>query len=130
LEESATDLISAHELLRDELGAKLRAGYEVGGYDGLLRAWIAASENNPRVQPTSLAAQHTWLGNHDEAFRKLEEAFDERTRALVWIGVDPQFDAIRDDPRFANLLQRMGLRNSYLSDGGHANVSKSSTLPR
>jgi len=109
LEASAEELIAAFAGFRGDLSDRLRSGYELGAYDGLMRAWIAASEGDERVQPTSLAAQYTLLGEHDDAFAWLERAFEQRTRALVWIGVDPQFDPLRDDSRFTTLLARMGL---------------------
>jgi len=112
LDESAAELIAAHGMLRGETGEILRNAYQTGGYEGLMHAWIAAGEANARVQPTSLAAQHAVLGNRDAAFERLERAFDERTRALVWIAVDPQYDPLRHDPRFDTLLRRMGLASS------------------
>ena len=106
---SAAELVTALGMIRTELGDQLQAGHDRAGYDGLMRAWIEAGKSNPRVQPTSLAAQHAFVGDVDEAFRWLEIAFEQRTRAMVWIGVDPQYDPLRDDPRFATLLARMGL---------------------
>jgi tetratricopeptide (TPR) repeat protein len=109
LDESAGALITAHRMLSDEVGTTLQVSFDASGYEGLMRAWITSGQNDDRVQPTSLAAQHAFIGDLDEAFRWLEIAFEQRTRALVWIGVDPQYDALRTDPRFGNLLQRMGL---------------------
>jgi hypothetical protein len=49
------------------------------------------------------------LGRPDEAFALLEQAFDERSSALVYLKVEPRFDNLRADPRFAQLLRRIGL---------------------
>jgi DNA-binding SARP family transcriptional activator/TolB-like protein len=50
------------------------------------------------------------LGRKDQAFEWLERAYDERAEWMIYLSVDPRFDRLRDDPRFANLLQRIGFR--------------------
>ena len=45
----------------------------------------------------------------DEAFAVLEKAFNERISDLPSIRVNPNFNNLRDDPRFQGLLRRMGL---------------------
>ena len=48
------------------------------------------------------------LGDEDEAFRRLEQASEDKA---VWRGairVDPRFLPLRDDARFVDLLERMG----------------------
>lgn len=47
------------------------------------------------------------LGQKDAAFAALEKAFVTR-RGIVDIYVNPQFDNLRDDPRFGDLLRRIG----------------------
>jgi len=49
------------------------------------------------------------LGDKDHAFEWLEEAFKAQDLWMKWIKVDPAFDGIRSDPRFADLLRRVGL---------------------
>ncbi len=56
-----------------------------------------------------LAATYGWLGEKDKAFRLLEKAYEERDSRMVHLKVDPRFDCLRPDPRFASLLRRMGL---------------------
>jgi hypothetical protein len=51
------------------------------------------------------------LGEKENAFEWLEKAYEERSGRLgVSIRVDPMFDALRSDPRFADLLRRMNLQ--------------------
>jgi TolB-like protein/Tfp pilus assembly protein PilF len=49
------------------------------------------------------------LGDNDEAFTWLEEAYKEQSSILQFLKVHPFFDPIRSDPRFVNLLRRVGL---------------------
>jgi hypothetical protein len=45
------------------------------------------------------------LGEKDRAFESLERGYEERLISVI--RVDPAFDPLRSDPRFANLLRRM-----------------------
>jgi hypothetical protein len=60
---------------------------------------------------TNLAGVHATIGQKDKAFEFLEKAYEERNHSLIWIKVDPAFDDLRPDPRFASLLNRIGLKN-------------------
>lgn len=62
------------------------------------------------VSPYTLAAQYAELGDTGRAFAELDRAFTERDPSLVSAGVDPAFDGVRSDPRFAALVARIGLR--------------------
>ncbi|HKQ80027.1 MAG TPA: protein kinase [Blastocatellia bacterium] len=61
------------------------------------------------IPPTSLAIIYSGLGEKDQAFAWLDKAYDGRDSLLVLLKVEPMFDGLRDDPRFDNLLQRVGL---------------------
>ncbi|MFL5506320.1 MAG: TPR end-of-group domain-containing protein, partial [Gemmatimonadales bacterium] len=54
-----------------------------------------------------MALVHTGLGDKERAFHWLERAFEERSHWLVWLRLDPRWDRLRDDPRFAPLVTRM-----------------------
>lgn len=60
----------------------------------------------------------TALGRTDEAFEYLEKALTERSWVLVFLKVDPAYEPLRSDPRFPNLLTRIGL-----PDGSEADVA-------
>jgi hypothetical protein len=49
------------------------------------------------------------LGQKDEAFAELEKDFAEHDYLLQRIKVEPFLDPLRDDPRFKEMLKRMGL---------------------
>jgi tetratricopeptide (TPR) repeat protein len=60
--------------------------------------------------PSALLAE-AWvaLGEHDRAFEALDRAIEERTIVMMWLGLDRRWDPLRQDPRFAPLLRRVGL---------------------
>jgi len=55
------------------------------------------------------AAVYAGLGEKDQAFAWLEKDFQARSGLLAWSRWTPPFDSLRSDPRFADLLRRMGL---------------------
>jgi eukaryotic-like serine/threonine-protein kinase len=65
---------------------------------------------NPSV-PVShlLASVHARLGEKDAAFAWLEQAFQEHATFLRYLKVHPLFDGLRDDPRFDDLVKRIGI---------------------
>jgi Flp pilus assembly protein TadD len=63
------------------------------------------------VPPYNVAMVHLGLGNSDEAFRWLERAYEERDVHTCFLAVDPKWDAVRADPRYVRLLNRLNLRN-------------------
>ena len=56
-----------------------------------------------------IAMIYVGLGEKDEAFAWLDKAYQERSWWLVWIKMDPKVDSLRSDPRFATLMNRVGL---------------------
>jgi predicted Zn-dependent protease len=61
------------------------------------------------VQATSFINPNLALGNYDEAFVWFERAYQGREGILQWLRVHLFFDPVRDDPRFKDLLRRVGL---------------------
>jgi len=60
--------------------------------------------------PTAPFVQaYVGLGAYDEAFAWFERAYQEKSNILQWIKVEPFPDAMRNDPRFADLVHRVGL---------------------
>lgn len=68
-------------------------------------------EPDKYVSPTDLAILYESLGMRELAFESLERAFTERDLMLPLINIEPEYDALRDDPRFAELLRRINLKN-------------------
>ena len=67
------------------------------------------------VSPCDIAIIHTGLQENDAAFHWLEKAFQERSVWLGYLGLEPQWDPLRTDPRFTDLLRRVNLEAVSLS---------------
>ncbi len=61
------------------------------------------------VESYSLGTIYAGLGEKDEAFRLLEKAYDQHSPDIVFLAVDPFWYGMRSDPRYADLLRRIGL---------------------
>jgi TolB-like protein/DNA-binding winged helix-turn-helix (wHTH) protein len=62
-----------------------------------------------QIDPGVLAWAYAGTGNKDQALAWLEKAYDQHSIGLTALKVDPVYDPLRNDPRFHNLLQRVGL---------------------
>jgi serine/threonine-protein kinase len=62
------------------------------------------------VSPFDVARIHIGLGEGASGLERLEDAYEERSIGLVWMGVDPTLDPVRSDPGFQDLLRRMDLQ--------------------
>jgi DNA-binding winged helix-turn-helix (wHTH) protein/TolB-like protein/Flp pilus assembly protein TadD len=58
------------------------------------------------LSPGLLAIINGSIGDLDEAFSLLDAAVNERDHLLVFMGIDPYFDPLRSDPRFAEIMRR------------------------
>jgi hypothetical protein len=61
------------------------------------------------VSAYGVAAIHAGLGDIDQAFAWLERSLEDRDGWMVYLKVDPRFDVLHCDPRFAGLLRGIGL---------------------
>lgn len=61
------------------------------------------------VRPFFIAGIYAALGEPDQAFAWLEKAYKDRHPQMTLLGVDPVFDPLRSDPRFAALVRRVGI---------------------
>jgi serine/threonine-protein kinase len=82
---------------------------KAGNRDEALRV-ITQLKQNEYVSSLELASIHLALGEKERAFELLEEAYKEHSFHLTYLKVRPDFDSIRTDPRFVNLIRRLGLQ--------------------
>jgi hypothetical protein len=96
----------------------LRDAIAKGGARGYLQMRIAQLEKSGRPEPnitpmTSLGGQlaslYARLGDKDRAFQQLERMYAEHDEACVFLLEESSFHPLYSDPRFADLLRRIGL---------------------
>jgi hypothetical protein len=51
---------------------------------------------------------HAALGEKDKAFAELNKSYERRESLMLRLKVDPRLDPLRDDPRYQDLLRRVG----------------------
>jgi TolB-like protein/DNA-binding winged helix-turn-helix (wHTH) protein/Tfp pilus assembly protein PilF len=91
-------------------GTATRAAYRVSGIKGYWRERLAMLERQSKKQyisPFTFAVSYARMGERDSALENLEKAFDERYPSMVFVQIEPVFDSLRSDPRFADLLHRI-----------------------
>jgi tetratricopeptide (TPR) repeat protein len=82
------------------------------GYRAFLRKrleWGEKGTENAPVGSSTLAILHAKLGDKDAALRWLERSVESHTRDLIFLNVEPAYDSLRGDPRFRELVRRVGL---------------------
>jgi len=93
--------------------AALKSTYDKNGWSGILKDMIDSLKPEPRGKEfgnTETAIIYCRLGENDKAFEYLNKAYDNRELFLTHIKREPRLDTIRTDPRFDELVKRIGLK--------------------
>jgi serine/threonine protein kinase/tetratricopeptide (TPR) repeat protein len=90
------------------LGHAYAMAHQVGEVKKILDQLKERSQQT-YVQPSLIAVIHVGLGDKNQAFDWLQKAYEDRSAGLLYLKVDPAFDSVRSDPRFIDLLRRIGL---------------------
>lgn len=61
------------------------------------------------IPATYFGMLYAGLGDKDQALHWLEKAYEERADGLTWLNVEPMLDPLRHNPRFQELIKRIGL---------------------
>jgi len=91
----------------------IRRGYESAGYRGALRAWAqeleAIAKKRQYFPPNMLAYLYGVLGDKDRAFAWMERAYEIHEGSIAQMKACLDYEPLRSDPRFAEMLRRVGL---------------------
>ena len=95
-----------------EFASALEQGFRSAGWKGALTKGIEARQAQRKTGYSSayhIAALYADLGDKDQAFQWLNKAYQERDWLLVDLKTDFLLDPLRSDPRFAELVRKVGL---------------------
>jgi TolB-like protein/Tfp pilus assembly protein PilF len=108
--EQATQLTKSLNVL-----ASLAHAEAVFGQAASARKILAQLEETSRksyVPSYYFALIYSGLGEKDRAFEWLERAYQERSTVLAYLRLDPRLEPLRSDPRYADLVRRLGFPTS------------------
>ena len=93
------------------IGVLVRAYAHAGRRADALRllAELKRRKEAGYVPAAAFVNAYLGLGDNDEAFAWLEQGYREQSNILQWLKVHPYFDPLRSDPRFKDLVRRVGL---------------------
>ena len=90
---------------------EFRQIFRRSGWHGFLRRRLEQMERQKaegfRESPTSFADLYLRLGEKDKAFTMLEKVFEAREPSVLQFKIEPLYDPLRDDPRYAALLAKI-----------------------
>ncbi len=101
-----------------QIAASVHRAFATSGYQGALREWAKDLEHvhatDQAFLPRIAAEVYTRLGDKDRAFYWLEQGYEHHDRigsygSIVSMKVDHELDPLHSDPRFADLVRRVGL---------------------
>jgi tetratricopeptide (TPR) repeat protein len=103
-----------------EVATRIHRAFVSSGYRGAMKQYAKELENLQATKqaflPVNLAEIYATLGDKDRAFYWLEQAYNHRdilaasnSIALVMLNAEPMLDPLRSDPRFKDLVRRVGL---------------------
>jgi len=82
----------------------------VGALRKAIEVQLAQIKNNSGyVSPYGIASYYADLGDNEHAFEWLDTAYHQHDSGLLGIRTDPAFDSMRSDPRYAELVRKIGL---------------------
>ena len=113
-EEAAKEYLKCDELFGTEANkvAQLKQAMSKSGAQGYWRRTLEnyrGAAKSKYVSPVLVAEACVRVGDKECAFEWLERGFEERDDVMINLKVEPVFDPLRSDPRFQDLIRRVGI---------------------
>ncbi len=112
LSELRKDALLVHDDSALAIATAAEKGFAAGGQRGMFEAMVQVQKkiySLRSVPPTELAQTFALLGNKTEALRYLEAAYEQHDGSLLFVEIYPEFDSLRNEPAYRDLLARMNL---------------------
>jgi TolB-like protein/Tfp pilus assembly protein PilF len=107
--ETAESYAKSQDIRGNTQGATLiRESFAKGGWKGLLRTMVEAPRLTEMRPPYIRGTYYSWLGEKDKALDELEKAYEERSTFIPILKIDPRLDPLRNEPRFQQLVKKVG----------------------
>lgn len=84
-----------------------RSGHRSEAYQGIEK--LKAMSPAIYVSPAYIALIYQVLGDKEDEFAWYSKAYDDRAEWLLWLNIDPMYDTEHSDPRFLELVKRVGV---------------------
>jgi len=98
---------------RAEVLDRYRRAYESNGLNGFLKqrldVVLAQTATQSGIEPMEIASLYAQLNDKDNAMIWIEKAIEQHEGEAIWLKALPDYDNVRDDPRFAEMLRRVNL---------------------
>jgi TolB-like protein/Tfp pilus assembly protein PilF len=103
--------LSANHQSPAVIGVLIRAYAHAGRRSDAIRMLRELKKRQPKeyVSPSAFVNAYLGLGDNEQALTWLERAYQEQSNLLQLIKVHPFFDPLRDDPRFKEMVHKIGL---------------------
>jgi hypothetical protein len=89
----------------------LRQSYDQAGIRGYWKSLLGLLKDYARRGEQwylEIAVLHVRLGEKEQAYEWLERGHSARAPAMIWLKTEPSLEAIRAEPRFTDLMRRVG----------------------
>ena len=110
-QEAIVEIQKSREGGSDQRG-QLGRVYAISGQQGLAQKLLDELQEESKqkyVSPYYIALIYEGLSDKEQVFRSLEKAYAERDSNIIHLRADPDFESLHADPRFTDLLRRIGL---------------------
>ena len=109
--------------------ADLAHAYAVSGFRQEAQAILDELQSLTQVRHVpkfEIALIFAVLGDRETAFKRLDEAYQERSTLLISLNIDPRLDVLRSDVRFSGLLEKIGLYDTSIIASASSRLETSS----